>query len=90
MSIAIDILFFVSPYYTVYNGINQVNNYGRNQPKTRVKKKIILLLHKYNRECITKSSTSFHLGGLSSHIRCEGVPIIRTKTGGDKNKKYLA
>jgi hypothetical protein len=49
-----------------------------------------LLLHKYNSNCITKSSTSFHLGGLSLHIRCGGVPITRTKTGGTKNKKYMA
>ena len=90
MLIAINILFFVSPYYTVYHGINQVNNYGRNQPKTRVKQKNIFLLYKYNKYYITKSSTSFHLGGLSSHIRCGRVPIIRTKTGGTKNKKYMA
>jgi len=71
--------FFVSPYYTVNDGINQVNNYGRNQPKTRVKQKIILLLHKYNTHYITKSSTSFHLGGLWPHIRCDRVPIKRTR-----------
>ena len=53
-------LIFISPYYTVYDGINQVNNHGGNQPKTRVKQKNILLLHKYNSNCITKSSTSFH------------------------------
>ena len=67
--------FFVSPYYTVYDGINQVNNYGRNQPKTRVKQKNILLLHKYNSYYITKFSTSFHLGGLSSHIRARGSQL---------------
>jgi len=58
------ILLFVSPYYRVNNGISQVNNYGRIQPKTGVKKKNTLLLYKYNKYYITKSSTSFHLGGL--------------------------
>ena len=81
--------FFVSPYYTVYDGINQVNNYGRNQPKTRVKQKNIFMLHKYNTYYITKSSTSFHLGGLCEHIRAARSPLLRTKTGGDKNKKYM-
>jgi hypothetical protein len=71
--------YYNSPYYTVYDGINQVNNHGGKQPKTRVKEKNILLLHKYNSNCITKSSTSFHLGGLSLHIRCGGVPFLRNK-----------
>jgi hypothetical protein len=44
----------------VIDGISQVNNHGGNQPKNLVKKKITLLLHEYNRWCITKSSTSFH------------------------------
>ena len=90
MLIAINILFFVSPYYTVYDGINQVNNYGRKQPKTRVKQKIIFMLQKYNRKCIPKSSTSFHLGGPCSRIRAARSLLLRTKTGGDKNQKYLA
>jgi len=77
MLIAINILFFVSPDYTVIDGINQVNNYGVNQPKTRVKRKNILLLHKYNKCYIHKSSTSFHLGGLSSHIRCGEGPFYK-------------
>ena len=74
----------------VIDGISQVNNYGGIPPKKLVKKKITLLLHKYNRECITKSSTSFHLGGLQAHTRCAGVPFTRTKTGGDSTKKYMA
>ena len=81
--------FFVSPYYTVNDGINQVNNYGRNQPKTRVKQKNIFMLHKYNTYYITKFSTSFHLGGLWPHIRCDRVPIKKEQTGGGKNQKYL-
>ena len=51
---------FVNPYYTVINGINQVNNYGRNPPKTRVKQKISFLLLKLSTGYIDKSSTSFH------------------------------
>ena len=78
MLIAINILFFVSPYYMVNDGISQVNNYGGIQPKTRVKQKIIFLLHKYNRCYIPESSTSFHLGGPCEHIRCFRVPFLRT------------
>jgi len=67
--------YYNSPYYRVIHGISQVKDYGRNQPKTRVKQKNILLLRKYNSNCIPKSSTSFHLGGLSSHIRARGSQL---------------
>jgi len=49
-----------SPYYTVIDGINQVNNYGRKQGKTRVKGKLTFTLRNFSAECITKFSTSFH------------------------------
>ena len=49
-----------SPYYTVIDGINQVNNYGRIPPKIRVKEKITFLLLKLSTGYIDKSSTSFH------------------------------
>ena len=49
-----------SPYYTVNDGINQVNNYGRKQGKTRVKQKIIFILRILSTVYITKFSTSFH------------------------------
>ena len=72
----------------VNDGISQVNNYGGNQPKNLVKKKITLLLHKYNRYCITKSSTSFHLGGLwGAFVAPES--LFKGHCSDDKNQKYL-
>ena len=51
---------FSSPYYTVIDGINQVNNYGGKRGKTGVKIKITFTLRNLSTGYITKSSTSFH------------------------------
>jgi len=88
--------YYNSPYYTVYDGINQVKVYRRIPPKTNVKEKITFSLLNLSAQCITKSSTSFHpVDSLAAHsssegpIKKENIMATRIRNIWYKFKKWL-